>query len=791
MLANPFERRIYLILSISLGSAALFSCASEVSVDAPELEVDDDGEEDGEDDDSEDGSDGGTGDPTDEDVLDDFENDDDPDGGAEAVCGDGELAPSEACDDGNTESDDGCADDCLTVDDGFVCSSPGEDCTRVDVCGDGVLSSGEECDDGNETSADGCSPTCAQEPGYVCVTPGEPCVFVVECGDGTISAGFEQCDDGNAAAGDGCDGDCMLETGWTCPEADSACEAAECGDGTVAGNEECEDGNDVADDGCTECLIDDGFVCGAVGMACRAAVCGDGVVEGGEPCDDGDDNNTGDGCSPGCLLEPNCDGGLGCTSLCGDGIVLVNDAEACDDGNLDPGDGCSDTCQMEDGWSCMLIDNNPTGMLEIPIVYRDFKSFETGGHVAFQWTEEDPINRTDPQDIWVRTELGGSADTLPDGTSLQGKPVFKWYVECDNDSCDDLTPDMGQQQPAGTMAAATCNSVPGAATGTRYFNIDGRDATFCGYGAQDFLTFSQWYLDTDGVNQTIAETLVLTELPSGAFRFESDSFFPLTGRGFGNNGNATNFHFTSELRYWFEYDAAANATLTFDGDDDVWVFVNGRLTVDISGTHGEIEDSVVVNGSTTDVDGTPLDLVDGNVYEIALFQAERNTSFSNYQLTINGFNAQRTECVEVCGDGIVTRSEQCDDGEMNGQGYGFCEADCTRGPRCGDGVVQSSEEECDNGTNLDAYQVNDDACAPECMDPGFCGDGIVDPVFGEECDEGDANDDDAYEGCTTTCQQGPRCGDGITQDGELCDDGNRRNGDGCNVQCEPEVLITR
>ncbi|HVI02860.1 MAG TPA: DUF4215 domain-containing protein, partial [Enhygromyxa sp.] len=60
-----------------------------------------------------------------------------------------------------------------------------------------------------------------------------------------------------------------------------------------------------------------------------------------------------------------------------------------------------------------------------------------------------------------------------------------------------------------------------------------------------------------------------------------------------------------------------------------------------------------------------------------------------------------------------------------------------------------------------------------------CGDGEIDQ--GEDCDDGNATDDDQ---CTNACML-PSCGDGIvhTDDGETCDDGNLELGDGCSPLC--------
>ena len=63
--------------------------------------------------------------------------------------------------------------------------------------------------------------------------------------------------------------------------------------------------------------------------------------------------------------------------------------------------------------------------------------------------------------------------------------------------------------------------------------------------------------------------------------------------------------------------------------------------------------------------------------------------------------------------------------------------------------------------------------------PPSCGDGQVDP--GELCDDGNANDND---GCRNSCQPAA-CGDGAVQVGvEACDDGNQVDADACSNSCK-------
>ena len=85
-----------------------------------------------------------------------------------------------------------------------------------------------------------------------------------------------------------------------------------------------------------------------------------------------------------------------------------------------------------------------------------------------------------------------------------------------------------------------------------------------------------------------------------------------------------------------------------------------------------------------------------------------------------------------------------------------------------------------NGTNLTVSVAS--LCTPGTS---VCGDGVLDPIC-ERCDDGAANSDVTPDACRTTCRL-PRCGDGVVDGGEGCDDGNRDDCDGCSYGCQPEI----
>ncbi len=409
-------------------------------------------------------------------------------------------------------------------------------------------------------------------------------------------------------------------------------------------------------------------------------LCGDGIVAPTEACDDGNTNN-GDMCTNACTLP-----------VCGDGFVRTG-VEACDDGNQINTDGCTNTCVL-------------------PVC--------GDGFVRAGVEQCDDANSVPTDDC----TNGCALATCGDGIVHAGVENCDDGNMIDNDACTNscTNPGCGDGIVQGSEMCDDGNQTNTDAC------LETCVAASCGDG---FVRPGFEACDDGNAEQTDAclNTCVVASCGDG---FTQDGVEQCDDA----NGNNTDACLTS-----------CEAASCGDG------FV--RVGVE------PCDDGNLDNSDACTTQCLPADCGDGFV------QAGEVCDDGNVDQTDDCLDT----CVAAsCPDGHIQLGvEACDDGNLINADA--CTNSCTTA-NCGDGVVQVGIEACDDGNTNDA-----DACRNNCI-AAFCGDGVVQAGV-EVCDDGDMDDTDA---CPTTCVVA-FCGDAFTQAGvEECDDANGNSNDAC-ISC--------
>ena len=431
---------------------------------------------------------------------------------------------------------------------------------------------------------------------------------------------------------DGCDSDpdCASGTGGATGGSGGG-EAPEAGAGATE-DQFCTPGDTRQCVGPGAC--DGGQQCSADGTVWSECDCGAGVAGG---AGSGGSGSGGAGDSGG--------SGGGTPPGCGDGTIAAS--EECDDGNTTGEDGCSSQCTIEEGYGC--TPPAADGRLVLPVVYRDFRAshpdFEPGatgieeattglvqstlgdGGLPVLANAEAYIESADTFAQWytdvadTNSRIEGELVLYDDGeggyVTRWGADGEQWVSYQDTTWCGNIGSNCSECDLGGNECHDPC-PIPdydGACTTT--------EVTYDG---------DPFFFPIDGASESITPDDELS--PAGVA--------PSYGGDWGNEpGDAMhNFHFTTQLRLWFRYQDGQSYGVDIAGDDDVWVFVNGQLAIDLGGIHTPVEGSVTINGDNAG----DYSLANGDVFEISIFQAERQTTGSTFRLTLTGFGQSPSAC---------------------------------------------------------------------------------------------------------------------------------------------------
>jgi fibro-slime domain-containing protein len=141
--------------------------------------------------------------------------------------------------------------------------------------------------------------------------------------------------------------------------------------------------------------------------------------------------------------------------------------------------------------------------------------------------------------------------------------------------------------------------------------------------------FNSWYRSTSFRNENENLGLFLEQNPNNpnVYTYDNSHFFPLDNQLLGNQGLPHNYHFTYTLFNLFDYQGGE--VLNYRSDDDLWVFINGKLALEMAGTHNAESGTIDLDAQASD-----LGITKGGAYDIRIFYAERQTTKAELRIDV-------------------------------------------------------------------------------------------------------------------------------------------------------------